>query len=180
MIAGFLYVGVEVTIGSFLVDLLALPEVGGLQAGHAASYVSMYWGGAMIGRLAGAAAMRGWDAGKVLGACALAAAALVAVAGIAHGPAVAMALVAVGLFHSIMFPTIFSLAIAGLGPLTSRGSSLLVMAIVGGAVMPALVGAAADRVGLRNALEAILPCYLYIAWYGARGARQDGSGRRGG
>lgn len=127
----------------------------------------------MIGRFIGAAALRGLDAGKALGACAVAAAALVAAAGATHGLLVAVALVAVGLCNSIMFPTIFSLATAGLGELTSRGSSLLVMSVVGGAVLPALVGAAADRVGLQTALVATMPCYLYIAWYGARGAAVD-------
>jgi MFS transporter, FHS family, L-fucose permease len=172
MIAGFLYVGAEVTTASFLVDLLAQPDVAGLGAGAAASYVSMYWGGGMIGRLLGAAALRGRDAGKGLGACGLSAAALVTVGVTSGGPPAAMALVAVGLFNSIMFPTIFSLATAGLGELTSRGSSLMVMAIVGGAVLPVLVGAAADRVGLELALGMMTPCYLFIAWYGYRGARQ--------
>jgi FHS family L-fucose permease-like MFS transporter len=102
----------------------------------------------------------------------VAAAALVMAEGVTRGPLVAAALVAVGLFNSIMFPTIFALATAGLGELTGRGSSLLVMAIVGGAVLPALVGAAADHVGLQAALMVTIPCYLYIAWYGARGARQ--------
>jgi FHS family L-fucose permease-like MFS transporter len=173
MLAAFLYVGAEVTIGSFLVNLLELPSVAALSPSTAASYVSMYWGASMIGRFIGAAALRGLDAGKALGACAVAAAALVAAAGATHGLLVAVALVAVGLCNSIMFPTIFSLATAGLGELTSRGSSLLVMSVVGGAVLPALVGAAADRVGLQTALVATMPCYLYIAWYGARGAAVD-------
>jgi FHS family L-fucose permease-like MFS transporter len=173
MIAGFVYVGAEVTTGSFLVDLLALPNVAGLSAGAAAPYVSMYWGGGMIGRILGAAALRGRDAGKALGACGVAAAVLVTAAATSRGLSAAMPLVAVGLCNSIMFPTIFSLAIADLGELRSRGSSLLVMTIVGGAVLPALVGAAADRVGLQNALAAMIPCYLYVAWYGARGSRLD-------
>jgi FHS family L-fucose permease-like MFS transporter len=176
MIAGFVYVGAEVTTGSFLVDLLGLPQVAGLGASAAASYVSMYWGGGMIGRFTGAAALRGRDPGKALGVCGAAAATLVTAACVARGPLAAVALVAVGLFNSIMFPTIFSLAIAGLGDLTGAGSSLLVMTIVGGAVVPALVGAAADRVGLESALGIMIPCYLYIAWYGVRGSRRSAPG----
>jgi FHS family L-fucose permease-like MFS transporter len=167
----FVYVGAEVTIGSFLVDLFAQPEVAGLRPEAAARYVSMYWGGAMIGRFIGAAALRGRDAGKALGLCGVAAATLVIAAVASHGPAAALTLVAVGLCNGIMFPTIFSLAIAGLGELTSRGSSLLVMACVGGAVLPVLVGAAADRVGLQAAFAVLVPCYAYIAWYGYRGSR---------
>jgi len=171
VLAIFAYVGAEVTIGSFLVDLFALPDVAGLRAEAAATYVSMYWGGAMIGRFIGAAALRVRDAGMALGGCAVAAATLVIAAVASHGAAAALTLVAVGLCNGIMFPTIFSLAIDGLGELTSRGSSLLVMACVGGAVLPVVVGAVADRVGLQTAFAVVVPGYLYIAWYGYRGSR---------
>ena len=171
MLAIFVYVGAEVTIGSFLVDLFAQPDVAGLRPEAAARYVSMYWGGAMIGRFLGAVALRGRDAGKALGACAVAAAVLVTAAVASQGPSAALTLVAVGLCNAIMFPTIFSLALDGLGELASRASSLLVMSIVGGAVLPVLVGATADRVGLQRAFAAVVPCYLYVAWYGYRGSR---------
>ena len=80
--------------------------------------------------------------------------------------------IAVGLFNSIMFPTIFTLGIDGLGPLTSKASSLLVMAIVGGAVVPLLQGVLADRIGVQMAFVLPLVCYAFVAWYGFRGARR--------
>jgi FHS family L-fucose permease-like MFS transporter len=145
MVGIFVYVGAEVTIGSFLVDLFADPRIAGLPPAAAARWVSLYWGGAMLGRFAGAGVMQRRDPARVLGAAAVAAALLVALSAGGHGPAAAMGLTAVGLCNSIMFPTIFSLAIDGLGDLVSRASSLLVMSIVGGAVVPVLVGALAER-----------------------------------
>jgi FHS family L-fucose permease-like MFS transporter len=174
VVAIFLYVGAEVTIGSFLVDLLASPAIAGMRLATAARWVSLYWAGAMIGRFAGAALLHKRDAGKILGAAGLAAALLVALSVSTVGPGAGLGLVVVGLFNSIMFPTIFTLAIAGLGDLVSRGSSLLVMAIVGGAVVPVLVGALADTTGLHHAMALLLPCYLFIAYYGYRGARRGG------
>ena len=168
----FLYVGAEVAIGSFLVDLLADPRIAGLRPEAASRWVSLYWASAMVGRFAGAAIMAKRDAGKILGAAAFAASMLVTLSVTALGPIVGAGLVVVGLFNSIMFPTIFTLAIHDLGDLVSRGSSLLVMAIVGGAVIPVLVGALADHVGLHHAMALLLPCYLFIAHYGYRGARR--------
>lgn len=168
----FFYVGAEVTIGSFLVDLLSNPRVAALAPREAASWVSVYWAGAMIGRFGGAALMAKRDAGRSLGAAAVGAALLVALSVTSIGPLAAASLVAVGLFNSIMFPTIFTLAIDGLGDLVSRGSSLLVMAIVGGAVVPVLVGALADHLGLQRAMALLVPCYLFIAHYGYRGSRR--------
>lgn len=168
----FAYVGAEVAIGAFLVELLADPRIAGMRADAAARWVSLYWGGAMVGRFLGAAVLRKRDAGKILGAAAIAATLLVGLAVTSVGAAAAVGLVVVGFFNSIMFPTIFSLAIDGLGDLTSRGSSLLVMAVVGGAVVPAVIGVLADRVGLHHAMGLLLPCYLYIAYYGYRGARR--------
>jgi FHS family L-fucose permease-like MFS transporter len=171
VIAIFLYVGAEVVIGSFLVDLLVDPTIAGLRPATAARWVSLYWAGAMIGRFAGAAVLRKRRPSAVLGAAALAASILVVLSVGSTGPAAALGLVVVGLFNSIMFPTIFTLAIDGLGELSSRGSSLLVMACVGGAVVPVLVGALADRVGLHHAMALVLPCYLFIAHYAYRGSR---------
>lgn len=172
VLAIFLYVGAEVTIGSFLVDLLADPHIAGLQPEAASRWVSVYWALSMIGRFAGAWVLRGRNAGKILGAAAIAAIILVALSTASAGPGAGLGLVAVGLFNSIMFPTIFTLAIAGLGDDTSRGSSLLVMACVGGAVVPLLVGALADSVGLHYALALVLVCYLAVAHYGYRGSRR--------
>ncbi len=168
----FLYVGAEVAIGSFLVNFIGLPRVAGLAERDAARYVSLYWGGALVGRFVGAALLQRARPGPVLAAAAAGAAALTLGATLGSGPLALWTLIAVGLCNSIMFPTIFALAIAGLGPLTGAGSSLLVMAIVGGALVPVLHGALADGIGLQPAFALPALCYLYIVYYGAKGARQ--------
>jgi FHS family L-fucose permease-like MFS transporter len=172
MLGIFVYVGAEVTIGSFLVNFLALPRISALSGEAAARYVSYYWGAAMIGRFIGSGLLRKWKAGSMLAASAAAAALLVSVAVLTSDGIAMWSLISVGLFNSIMFPTIFTLGIDGLGPLTSRGSSLLVMAIVGGAIVPLVIGAIADLVGLQGAFAPLLLCYLYILYYGARGSRR--------
>jgi MFS transporter, FHS family, L-fucose permease len=169
-LAIFAYVGAEVSIGSFLVNYLGQPNIAGLSPKTAAGYVSFYWGGAMLGRFAGAGILRRVKAGRVLAVCAVCAAVLVA-ASMASSGAVAMwTILAVGLFNSIMFPTIFSLGVAELGPLTSSGSGVLNMAIVGGAVLPLFQGAIADTVGIQSAFFVPVACYLYILYYAARGS----------
>lgn len=166
VIAQFLYVGAEVAIGSFLINLIALPEIGNMSEGQAASYMPIYWGGAMVGRFIGAALLRKFDPAKFLGVAASIAMALVMVSVFTQGHITLWAIVSVGLFNSIMFPTIFSLGIHGLGPKTEKASSLLIMAIVGGAIIPLFQGFLADGIGLQLAF--ILPafCYAYIAYYG--------------
>lgn len=171
VVAIFVYVGAEVSIGSFLVNFLEQPSIGGLDSVSAAQHVAYYWGGAMVGRFAGSLVLRHVDAGKLLAACAAVASALVMVAFLATGPLAMWSLLAVGLCNSIMFPTIFTLAIDGLGKLTSRGSSLLVMAIVGGAVIPVMFGLLADSFSLAQAFVLPALCYLYIVFYGLRGSR---------
>jgi MFS transporter, FHS family, L-fucose permease len=173
VLAIFAYVGAEVSIGSFLVSFLERPEIGGLDPLRAARYVAFYWGGAMAGRFVGALVLRRVDAGRLLAAAAAVAATLVLVALTASGTAAMAAILAVGVCNSIMFPTIFTLGIAGLGHLTSRGSSLLVMAAVGGAVVPVLSGLVADRLGVQRAFALPALAYVYIAYYGARGSRQS-------
>ncbi len=165
----FVYVGAEVSIGSFLVGFFKEPSIAGLLEADAARYVSFYWGGAMVGRFVGAALLRLWKPGRVL-AVAACFAALLVVATIATSGHVAMAtILAVGLMNSIMFPTIFTLAIDGLGSDTSQGSGILCMAIVGGAILPVIQGLVADRVGVQLAFLLPAACYAYIAWYGLRG-----------
>lgn len=169
VLAIFLYVGGEVSIGSFLVNFLGEPDVGGLTESTAANYVALYWGGAMVGRFVGSALMTRISAAWLLGLHATLAVLLVAVAATTSGVLAMCAILAVGLCNSIMFPTIFSLALHGLGRLVSAGSAALCLAIVGGALVPLLQGVLADSLGLR--LSFIVPacCYIYIAWYGVRG-----------
>jgi len=169
----FAYVGAEVSIGSFLVNYFGLPEIAGLSAKTAAGFVSFYWGGAMIGRFLGAPLLRRIKAGYLLGLCAIAAATLVTVSMLVGGHTAMWSILAVGLFNSIMFPTIFSLGVAELGPVTGNGSGILNMAIVGGAILPVIQGAIADHVGLHHAFFLPVICYLYILFYGLSGSKPN-------
>ncbi|WP_237062025.1 MULTISPECIES: sugar MFS transporter [Microbulbifer] len=170
-LAIFVYVGAEVAIGSFLVNFLSESHIAGLTEEKAAYYVAYYWGGAMVGRFIGAVVMRHVPAGKVLGICATGACVLLALAIGGTGKVAMVAILAVGLCNSIMFPTIFSLALAKLGPATSQGSGILCLAIVGGAVVPLLQGVLADQIGIQLAFVLPIVCYLYILFYGIRGHR---------
>jgi FHS family L-fucose permease-like MFS transporter len=167
----FVYVGAEVAIGSFLINYLAQPEIGGLSQADASQYLSFYWGGAMVGRFVGAALLTMFDARKLLAIAAAAVIALLATTMSTQGPVAMWSVLAIGLFNSIMFPTIFTTAIERMGPLTGKASSLLIMAIVGGAVIPLAQGALADSIGIQAAFALPLACYAYIAWYGLRGSR---------
>lgn len=170
-IAIFVYVGGEVAIGSSMVSFLEQDRIAGLTAEMAGKYVSFYWGGAMVGRFIGSALMMRVKPPQVLAWAAVVAAALVSTAILSSGPAAMWALLAVGLCNSIMFPTIFALALEGLGERTSQGSGVLCMAIVGGAFVPVLQGRLADSIGLSFSFVAPLVCYLYIAYYGIKGYR---------
>lgn len=165
----FLYVGAEVSIGSFLVNFLALPEVAGLSVQTAGHYLSLYWGAAMVGRFIGSAALRKLPAGRVLAFNAALAIVLLVTAILARGHVAMWTVLAVGLCNSIMFPTIFTLAIERLGHRTSTGSGWLCMAIVGGALLPVLMGYFADRIGLTLAFIVPAVCYGYIVHYGLIG-----------
>src|SRR6266852_683640 len=169
----FAYVGAEVSIGSFLVNYFGLPEIANLSAKAAAGFVSFYWGGAMVGRFLGAALLRRFKPGSLLGLCAIFAAALVTASMLAGGHTAMWTILAVGLFNSIMFPTIFSLGVAELGPLTGNGSGILNMAIVGGAILPVIQGVIADHVGLHHAFVLPVICYLYILFYGLSGSKPN-------
>jgi MFS transporter, FHS family, L-fucose permease len=169
----FTYVGAEVSIGSFLVNYFGLPEIAGLSAMTAAGFVSFYWGGAMLGRFVGAGFLRRFRAGYLLAICAIIAAMLVTVSMLVDGRTAMWSMLAVGLFNSIMFPTIFSLAVAELGPVTGNGSGLLNMAIVGGAILPLAQGVIADRVGLHHAFFIPVMCYLFILFYGLSGSKPN-------
>ncbi len=171
MLAIFVYVGAEVSIGSFMINYLALPGIGHMTEARAAGYVSLYWGGAMVGRFIGSALLTRIDTRKLLAFNAVVAVLLVATTMLAHGNVAVASVVAIGLFNSIMFPNIFTLGIEDCGPLTGKVSSLLVMAIVGGAVIPWLQGALADHVGVHHAFVLPMLCYLYIIFYGLKGSR---------
>ena len=168
-IAIFIYVGAEVAIGSFLVSFLSQENIAGIAESEAAKYVAYYWGGAMVGRFAGAVIMQKIAAGKVLAFNAFCAVVLLAVVVCTDGNIAMVAILLVGLCNSIMFPTIFSLAVTGLGKYTSKGSGILCLAIVGGAIVPLLQGFLADFIGVHVAFILPMFCYLYIAYYGLSG-----------
>ncbi|TCQ75926.1 FHS family L-fucose permease-like MFS transporter [Ochrobactrum sp. BH3] len=167
----FVYVGAEVSVGSFLVNFLNDPNVAGLAESEAAHYVSYFWGGAMIGRFIGSVAMRYIDDGKALAFNAAMAIVLLLITVATTGHVAMWSVLAIGLFNSIMFPTIFSLALHGLGKHTSQGSGILCLAIVGGAIIPLIQGALADTVGIHLAFLMPIICYIYIAYYGLIGSK---------
>jgi FHS family L-fucose permease-like MFS transporter len=205
----FMYVGGEVAIGSSIANYLALPNIGGFAPdiadpatryhaalGEAARYISVYWLGAMIGRFIGSAILRKVKAGILLALCAVMAALLVGISVLSSGHVAMWSILAVGLFNSIMFPCIFTLGIAELGPLTGDASGILNMAIVGGAIIPWLVGKAGDVInrayypamtqgetswgqGIHYALLAAIICYVYILFFAVSGSKPNSERRVG-
>jgi MFS transporter, FHS family, L-fucose permease len=199
----FMYVGGEVAIGSSIANYLALPNIGGFASsiadpatryhaavGEAARYISLYWLGAMIGRFVGSAMLQKIKAGKLLALFSVMAALLVSVSVLTNGHVAMWSILVVGLFNSIMFPCIFTMGIAELGPLTGDGSGILNMAIVGGAVIPWLVGKAAVLInrayypamaqgetswgpGIHYALVVATICYLYILFFAVSGSKPN-------
>ncbi|MFY9752398.1 MAG: sugar MFS transporter [Candidatus Acidiferrales bacterium] len=170
-LAIFVYVGAEVSIGSLLINYFHESFIANLTLEDASRYVAFYWGGAMVGRFIGSALQQKIRASVLLGIAAIVAALLVCASMLTFGHVAMWTIIAVGLFNSIMFPTIFTLSIEGLGPLTADGSGLLVAAIVGGAIIPLAQGALADRIGIHHAFFLPVICYLYIAFFGFRGYR---------
>jgi MFS transporter, FHS family, L-fucose permease len=172
-IAIFVYVGAEVSIGSFLVNYFAQPEIGGLTEKVAASFVAFYWGGAMVGRFIGSALLQKIKTGGLLGLCAVCAAALVAISMLSAGHLAMYSIILVGFFNSIMFPSIFTLGVAELGPLTGDGSGIMIMAIVGGAIIPVAQGWIADQIGIHHAFFLPIICYLYILFFALSGSKPN-------
>jgi MFS transporter, FHS family, L-fucose permease len=252
-IAIFVYVGGEVSIGSFLVNYFGQPEIGGLPAKVAALFVALYWGGAMVGRFFGSALLSGAKAaymglasvggvlafllstwvghtwadnlaapaghfslvavlwaivsilvtarplfalvavvaailgiliavsgghlvaptGVLLGICAVCATALVAISMLTTGHTAMYSIILVGFFNSIMFPSIFTLGVAELGPLTGDGSGVMIMAIVGGAIIPVAQGWIADHIGIHHAFFLPVICYLYILFFALSGSKPN-------
>jgi FHS family L-fucose permease-like MFS transporter len=174
----FLYVGGEVSIGSFLINFIGEPHIAALGPADAAHYVSYYWGGAMVGRFVGFAVMRYVSPGKTLAFNAAVSIALILVAIFGHGQAAMWAILAVGLCNSIMFPTIFSMALYRLGKFTGQASGILCMAIVGGAVVPFVQGLLADSIGLQWSFVVPAACYAFILYFGLRFAGLYGAGKQ--
>jgi FHS family L-fucose permease-like MFS transporter len=162
----FLYVGGEVAIGSLIVSYLMQSSVFGVVAEEAGKHVPFYWGGAMVGRFIGAYVLRLFAPGKVLACVAAAVIALLTFSALSSGLASGWALLSIGLFNSIMFPTIFTLASEGLGTRAAEGSGVICMAIVGGAIVPLVTGTAADLWGLKLSLCVPAVCYFGILAFG--------------
>jgi FHS family L-fucose permease-like MFS transporter len=169
----FVYVGGEVSIGSFLVNYFSQPEIGGLTEKVAASFVAFYWGGAMVGRFIGSALLQKMKTGGLLAICAVCAAGLVAVSMLTTGHLAMYSIILVGFFNSIMFPSIFTLGVAELGPLTGDGSGIMIMAIVGGAIIPVAQGWIADHIGIHHAFFLPVICYLYILYFALSGSKPN-------
>jgi FHS family L-fucose permease-like MFS transporter len=166
----FVYVGAEVAIGSLLVSYFKEPYTLGLAEGDGTRLMSRYWLCAMVGRFIGSLfTLRRYPAGRVLTVHALLASLLVVASVLTTGWTAVITIIGVGLLNSVMFPTIFTIAIDGLGRHTEQGSGILCTAIVGGAFIPALQGVLADKIGLHISFLLPAACYLYIAWYGLRG-----------
>ena len=179
-LAIFTYVGAEVAIGSLIINFLGQPAMGGMSHGEAAHYVSLYWGGAMVGRLVGAFATQKVAAQRALASVAIAAFGLIGVAIFWHGPVITIpllghgplamwAVVSCGLFNSVMWPCIFPLSVKGLGRFTSQGSGILVMMVVGGAVIPEIQGLLADKFGYQHSFVIVLLCYAYLIFFAVSG-----------
>jgi FHS family L-fucose permease-like MFS transporter len=162
----FLYVGAEVAIGSLIVNYLMQSSVLALPAQAAGKHVPLYWGGAMIGRFIGSHLLRVFSPGLVLASAGVGVLGLLLISGNTVGQLSGYSLLAIGLFNSVMFPTIFTLACEGLGVRAAAGSGIICMAIVGGAVVPLLTGHAADLIGLKRALFIPAVCYAGIVSFG--------------
>ncbi|BDD90597.1 MFS transporter [Pandoraea sp. NE5] len=167
IVALFLYVGAEVSIGSFLIAYLTQAGTGIVDHGQASRYLALYWGGAMAGRFVGAWLLRKVSPGRLLSLCALYNVVLILTSFALPASFAMWSLLACGLGNAIMFPTIFSLSVGGLGARVSEGGGLICMAIVGGAVLPYLQGALADGIGIGLSFLVPAVAYCYIAGFGA-------------
>ncbi len=168
----FIYLIAEIGVANLFVNFVSQPEIANLTHEQAGKYLTFLWAGMMIGRFAGSAIMQRVAAETVLAAFAVGAFIVMLATVFTTGPAAMWALILVGLFHSIMFPTIFTLGIKGLGPLTEEGSGLLIMAIAGGALV-IVQGWRADIYGLQASFLLTAACELYILFYALWGCRTD-------
>jgi len=172
----FIYLIAEIGVSNLFINFVAQPNIGNLTHEQASHYLFLLWGGMMVGRFLGSFAMRRVPAERVLAYFSIGAAIAVSIAIVSDGPLAMWALISVGLFHSIMFPTIFTLGIRGLGPLTEEGSGLLIMAIAGGALVIAQ-GALADRFGLQLSFLLTVVCEAYVLFYAVWGTKPAAAAR---
>jgi FHS family L-fucose permease-like MFS transporter len=166
----FIYLIAEIGVGNLFVSFVSRPDIGNMTTEQAGRYLTLLWGGMMVGRFAGSAIMQRMPASSVLAVFSLGAFAVMLVTVFSTGPVAMWSLILVGLFHSIMFPTIFTLGIRGLGPLTEEGSGLLIMAIAGGALV-AVQGWLADHFGLQSSFLLTAACELYVLFYALWGSK---------
>jgi len=170
----FIYLIAEIGVANLFVNFVSQPQIANVTAEVAGRYLTLLWGGMMVGRFAGSAIMQRIAAETVLAAFAIGAFVVMLITVFTTGPVAMWALISVGLFHSIMFPTIFTLGIKGLGPLTEEGSGLLIMAIAGGALVY-FQGRLADTYGLQPSFLLTAACELYILFYALWGSRTAGA-----
>ena len=166
----FIYLIAEIGVANLFVNFVAQPDIANLTYEQAGRYLTFLWAGMMVGRFAGSAIMQRFDPGHVLAVFSVGAFVVMMITVFASGPVAMWSLILVGLFHSIMFPTIFTLGIKGLGPLTEEGSGLLIMAIAGGALV-VVQGWLADRYGLQLSFLLTAVCELYILFYALWGSK---------
>jgi FHS family L-fucose permease-like MFS transporter len=166
----FIYLIAEIGVANLFINFVSQPDIAALTHEQASRYLALLWGGMMVGRFLGSFLMRRFAAELVLAAFAVGAFAVVMVAAFASGPTAMWSLILVGFFHSIMFPTIFTLGIRGLGPLTEEGAGLLIMAIAGGALVVAQ-GWLADTVGLQRSFLLTAACEVYVLFYALWGSK---------
>jgi MFS transporter, FHS family, L-fucose permease len=166
----FIYLIAEIGVSNLFISFVSQPTIANLTHEQASHYLFLLWGGMMVGRFGGSLMMRFIPGERVLAWFAIAALATMLVTCFAHGAIAMAALILVGLFHSIMFPTIFTLGIRGLGPLTEEGSGLLIMAIAGGALV-IVQGWLADRFGLQHSFLLTAACEVYVIFYALWGSR---------
>ena len=171
----FIYLIAEIGVANLFVNFVSQPDIANLTHEQAGNYLTFLWAGIMVGRFLGAAIMQRVSAEALLAAFSIGAFIVMLVTVFAHGPVAMWSLILVGLFHSIMFPTIFALGIRGLGPLTEEGSGLLIMAIAGGALV-IVQGWLADLYGLQMSFLLTAACELYILFYALWGAKPVVSG----
>jgi FHS family L-fucose permease-like MFS transporter len=166
----FIYLIAEIGVANLFINFVSQPQIGNVSHEQASHYLFLLWGGMMVGRFVGSMLMRSISAEHVLAAASVGACIVMLVATFSTGPTAMWALISVGLFHSIMFPTIFTLGIKGLGPLTEEGAGLLIMAIAGGALV-VVQGWLADIYGLQLSFLLTAACELYVLFYALWGAR---------